>query len=184
MRIWISKKEKACLDLTQEEKPAPDRQALEVMGLTSEEIALVELFYGRPTPAGVEDSVRYAVWALRCLPVASDGVITPKAYYRAVWPYKTNHVAHWLEAAQRAQEQEGGDEPVLFGVLRRIVAWCEEYEAEHPFQEEYLASPTVRRKGAQKASAPSGGRVAVEVDTSPTSEAVEVQVANEQLTLL
>jgi len=184
VRIWISSKEKACLDLTQEEKPAPDRQALEVMGLAVEEIALVKLLYGRPTPAGVADSVRYAVCALRYLPKTSSGAMTPKDYYAAVWPYRINNIAHWFHAAQRAQEQEGGDEPMLFGVLRRIVAWCEEYEAEHPFNEEYLAKPTVKRRGTRKHPSPPVEPVAVEVDTSPASEAVEVRVANEQLTLL
>jgi len=42
----------------------------------------------------------------------------------------------------------------------------------------------VKRRGTRKHPSPPVEPVAVEVDTSPASEAVEVRVANEQLTLL
>jgi len=182
MRIWVSGKEKTCLALTREDKPSVDRQALEIIGLTPEEIALVELFFGRPTPAGVADSVRYAIWALAYLPKTSCGQITPKSYYAAAWPHGTNKIAHWFHAAQRAQDREGGDEPRLLAVLRKILAWCTEYEKEHPFREEYLAKPAKRKSGKRARRTRHSGPV--EVVTEPAPEPVEVQVVNQQLALL
>ena len=181
MEITITAKEKTALD-ARGGIPRPHRGVLEAAGLSPEEIALAGLFYECPTPAGVPDSVRFAVWGLNYLPPAGDE-LTPAAYYavsRGKWDTPARQLGRWLEAAERAQAREGGEEPRLFGILRKLLCWCREYEERHPYQPEYGWPP--RRKKRKKTRAIEHGLVTVELPG--TAPGVTVRVQGEQLKLL
>lgn len=181
MEIWITAKEKQVLH-ARRPIPRPHPAVLERAGLSPEEVALVELFYQCPTPAEAPDSVRYAVWGLNYLPAAGRG-FSPATYYgRAAgdWDTPASRIELWLGSAERAQAKEGGDEPRLFAVLRKLLAWCREYEGEHPYKSDYRTS--TRHKTCKKARASSSSLVTVEIPT-PGPE-VTVRVTGEQLSLL
>jgi len=181
VEVTITAKEKKALD-ARGGIPRPHRGVLEAAGLSPEEIALAGLFYECPTPAGVPDSVRFAVWGLNYLPPAGDE-LTPAVYYATTWSAGSTpaqQLEHWLGAAERAQAREGGEEPCLFGILRKLLRWCREYEEQHPYQPEY-GWPS-RRKKRKKARASEPGLVTVELPG--TAPGVTVRVQGEQLKLL
>lgn len=191
--LVITPAEKTRLDLTSKEKAAADENALARMGFTKEEIALVKMFYVRPTPAGVSDAVRYAVWALKYLPRAdADGTISPTTYYQAT---RITHAAdssglpHWAQAAFRAHGDEGRPpEPSLFGILRKALAWCSRFEEQNPLQEwpheriqQSIARRTRHDSPVRRATDPPHKSVTVEIpDQIPSPE---VKVARDQLSL-
>ncbi|HAL61323.1 MAG TPA: hypothetical protein DCP08_02825 [Chloroflexi bacterium] len=191
--LTMTKEEKVCLDLNPKEERTVDERALSQMGFTREEIALAKLFYGRATPGGVIDAVRYAVWALRNLPRAdANGVITPATYYEATRGgirQGGNRLAHWAGAAFRAYEREGSSpQPALFGILRKALDWCGRFEEENPPEEwpherieELLAAKRHTRTITRETSQTPTERVTVEV--SPEEPIPEIRVAGDQLSL-
>jgi hypothetical protein len=191
--LTITREEKLCLDLTPKEERTIDERALSQMGLTREEIALAKLLYGRATPGGVTDAVRYAVWALSNLPRAdANGVITPATYYEATRGgirMGGNRLAHWAGAAFRAYEREGiSPPPALFGILRKALDWCARFEEENPPEEwpherieELLHTTRQRRSMTTPTSHSPTGRLTVEV--SPEEPIPDIRVAGDQLSL-
>jgi len=191
--LTITREEKVCLDLTSKKKQTVDERALSQMGLTREEVALAKLFYGRATPGGVTDAVRYAVWALRNLLRADEnGIITPATYYEATrggLRMEGNRLAHWARAAFRAHEREGNPaQPALFGILRKALAWCACFEEENPPEEwpherieELLPRKRQRRSVTTHTSHTPTGRVTVEI--SPEEPRPEIRAAGNQLSL-
>jgi len=191
--LTITLAEKRCLDMTSTEKRSVDERALSQMEFTSEEVALAKLFYGRATPGGVTDAVRYAVWALSNLPRAdANGVITPATYYEATRGgirLGGNRLAHWARAAFRAYEREGDSiQPALFGILRKALDWCARFEEENPPEEwpherieELLHTTRQRRSMTTPTSHSPTGRVTVEV--SPEEPIPDIRVAGDQLSL-
>jgi len=191
--LTITREEKVCLDPTPKEERSGDERALSQMGFTREEIALTKLFYGRATPGGVTDPVRYAVWALRNLPRAdTNGVITPATYYEATRGgirQGGNRLAHWAQAAFRAYERESSSpQPALFGILRKALDWCARFEEENPPEEwpHERIEDLVGRKRHTRTIAPATshtptGRVTVEI--SPEEPRPEIRVAGDQLSL-
>ena len=181
MRITVTAKEKTALDARYVPE-RPCRVVLEAAGLSVEEAAIVELFYQCPTPGGVVNSVRCAIWALNYLPKAAEQ-LSPAAYYdmsRGDQDAPASRIEKWLGAAEREQERERDDEPRLFAVLRKLLAWCQEYEKQHPYSPEY--GRKTKRKSRKKAKRPGSERVIVE---SPDSvPELTVQVAGEQMSLL
>lgn len=181
MIVIITAKEKKALD-ARGSMPRPHKGVLEAAGLSPEEMALAELFYRCPTPAGVSDSVRYAVWALNRLPPAGDE-LTPATYYtasRGGWDTPAQQLAHWLKAAERALAREGGEEPRLFEVLHKLLNWCREYERLHPYKPDYRCSSGHRRRGKTQVAAPRP----VAVEPPEAALEVTVRVQGEQLKLL
>ncbi len=191
--LTITREEKVCLDLNPREERTVDEKALSQMGFTREEIALAKLFYGRATPGGVTDAVRYAVWALSNLPRADvNGVITPATYYEATRGgirQGGNRLAHWAGAAFRAYERgDDSTQPTLFGILRKALDWCASFEEENPPEEwpqerieELLHSDRRGRSITRSTPQSPTGRVAVEI--SPEAPMPEIRVAGDQLSL-
>lgn len=191
--LTMTKEEKVCLDLTSTEERTVDETALSHMGFTREEAALAKLFYGRATPAGVTDAVRYAVWALKNLPRADpNGVITPATYYEATRGgirMGGNRLAHWAGAAFRAYDRGGGSiQPALFGILRKALDWCTSFEEENPPEEwseerieELLAARRHTRTITRGTSQTPTERVMVEVSSEEPGP--EIRVAGDQLSL-
>ena len=111
-----------------EEKARLDMKALKIIGLTEEEICIVERFFGKPTPAGVADKERYAMWALEYLPRTNGlGMLDKFSYVKSVsildYVY-SNGVYRWLDAAESAWQDEGGSLPELIKIVRKVAAWC------------------------------------------------------------
>ena len=179
MEITVTAKEKMALDARYVPE-RPCRGVLEAAGLSVEEVGLVELFYKCPTPAGVPDSVRCAVWALNCLPGTGEG-LSPTTYYATSRERDppAGQIKRYLEAAEHAFQGEKGEEPRLFRVLRKLLAWCQEYEKQHVYSPEY--GQATRRKTRKKTERPGSELVVVE---SPASPELTVQVIGEQLELL
>jgi len=191
--LTMTKEEKVCLDLTPKEERSLDERALSQMGFTREEIALAKLFYGRATPGGVIDAVRYAVWALSNLPRAdANGAITPATYYeatRGAIRMGGNRLAHWAGAAFRAYEREASSPPpALFGILRKALDWCGRFEEENPPEEwpderieELLHNERERTSIKTNTSRSPTDRVTVEI---PSEEPMpDIRVAGDQLSL-
>ena len=181
MKITVTAKEKTALDARcVPERPC--RVVLEAAGLSVEETALAELFYKCPAPSGVADSVRYAIWALNRLPKVAEQ-LSPAAYYgtsRGDGDTPASRIEQWLGAAEREQEREGDDEPRLFAVLRKLLAWCQEYEKQHPYSPEYdrETKPKTRKKAKRS------GTERVIVEAPDSAPELTVQVLGQQMSLL